>query len=48
MNFGYTNDLVIFGVVRRKIKEKIEITNKAIKTGGHRPSFLCIYKKKYK
>ena len=34
---------LINSAFRRKIKEKIEITNKAIKTGGHRPSFLCKY-----
>ena len=37
---------LINSAFRRKIKEKIIITDKAIKTGGHRPSFLCKYNKK--
>ena len=34
---------LINSAFRRKISDKIKVTNKAIKTGGHRPSFLCKY-----
>ena len=37
---------LINSAFRRKIAEKIEITDKYVKTGGHRPSLLCKYKNK--
>ena len=36
---------LINSAFRRKIAEKVEFTEEAIKTGGHRPSLLCRYKK---
>ena len=36
---------LINSVFRRKIAEKIEVTEEYVKTGGHRPSLLCRYKK---
>lgn len=36
---------LINSVFRRKIAEKIEVTKESVKTGGHRPSLLCKYKK---
>ncbi len=36
---------LINSVFRRKIADKIEVTKEYIKTGGHRPSLLCKYKK---
>ena len=36
---------LINSVFRRKIAEKIDVTEEYVKTGGHRPSLLCRYKK---
>ena len=36
---------LINAAFRRIISDKIEVTDKMIKTGGHRPSNLCKYKK---
>jgi hypothetical protein len=36
---------LINSAFRRKIAEKVEFTEEEIKTGGHRPSLLCRYKK---
>ncbi len=37
---------LINSAFRRKIAEKIQVTKKSVKTGGHRPSLLCKYKGK--
>lgn len=37
---------LINSAFRRKIAEKIQVTKKSVKTGGHRPSLLCKYKDK--
>ena len=37
---------LINSAFRRKIAEKIQVTKKSVKTGGHRPSLLCKYKEK--
>ena len=37
---------LINSAFRRKIAEKIQVTKKSVKTGGHRPSLLCKYNKK--
>jgi ADP-ribose pyrophosphatase YjhB (NUDIX family) len=36
---------LINSAFRRKIADKVEFTKEVIKTGGHRPSLLCKYKK---
>ena len=33
----------VYELLLGKKSNKIKVTNKAIKTGGHRPSFLCKY-----
>lgn len=38
------NKKLINSAFRRWIKDKIELTEKTIQTGGHRPSVLCKYK----
>lgn len=37
---------LINSVFRRKISDKIIVTEEYVKTGGHRPSLLCKYKEK--
>ncbi len=37
---------LINSVFRRKIADKIIVTDEYVKTGGHRPSLLCKYKEK--
>lgn len=37
---------LINSAFRRKIAEKIELTDEIVKTGGHRPSLLCKYKRR--
>ena len=37
---------LINSAFRRKIAEKIQVTKKTVKTGGHRPSLLCKYKER--
>ena len=37
---------LINSVFRRKIADKIELTDEYVKTGGHRPSLLCKYKRR--
>ena len=36
---------LINSAFRRKIKDKVKLTDKLVKTGGHRPSQLCKYNK---
>lgn len=36
---------LINSAFRRKIKDKVKLTDKFVKTGGHRPSQLCKYNK---
>ena len=37
---------LINSAFRRKIAEKVELTDKSVRTGGHRPSLLCRYKRR--
>lgn len=38
---------LINSAFRRKIKDKVELTDKMVKTGGHRPSLLCKYNENF-